>query len=305
MAYGSAEYAALPYGDQSNNYPHPTFLTDAIVQETFTDNLSVDGIIATVTAQSVIFNGYLINGVYYITERTTHDSAPTRQMVEYKIARRDGDKLVSSWWSKKEIEITGYIQISNQSDYEYLEDQLKQLLAMPQSNLDIYFRGSTRRYVATASEVSVNRDSDNIDWAPFTIKFLVPDGKGYDTNYQQTTYPKINTVYAGSAILNDGLANNGTAYGLPVFTLTVHSQTSMSQVILTVGTSQLTITRTFSNGDVLTIDYNTFIVSIGGTPIDFSGTFADWPPGSTPFSLEIVASSIDATLTSVITPSYL
>ena len=130
---------------------------------------------------SVKFNNTDINNVTYISENTTQDSAPDRVLSSFKIARRDGEKLVSTFWGKKEIDINGYIVGTSQADFEAKADTLKGLLATQAANLDIVYNGVTRRYVATAIEVKVNRDSYNIDWAPYSVKFLVPLGIGSDT----------------------------------------------------------------------------------------------------------------------------
>jgi len=131
---------------------------------------------------SIQFNGTEINNVTYITENTTHDEAPSRSISAFKIARRDGEKLVSAFWGRKEITITGYIIGSNRADFENQVDLLKSLLSPQSANLDINYNGVYRRYIATAEEIKINRDSFNIDWAPYSAKFLVPLGIGADTS---------------------------------------------------------------------------------------------------------------------------
>ena len=237
---------------------------------------------------SVRFNNMDINNAVDITETASHNSAPNRSMSIYKIARRDGEKLVSAYFARKEITISGYIQASSKDDLEVLIDNFKSQFQVISGNLDIDYANKTRRYQATFSELTIPRDPDNTDWCPFMVKFIVPSGKGQDVNFNNVNYLGItSSPYTGTFI------NLGSAEALPQITITVNTQTSLSAISLkgTAATPTLTITRTFSNSDVVVIDFSTYIVTVNGTAFNFTGAFPTWNSDSNTFVLTSTASA--------------
>lgn len=256
------------------------FTTDGIVLKN-TIEFTNDAIIIS-QGTSVIFNGLNINGVTYITENTSHDSDPVRVLASYKIARRDGEKLVSAYWGKKEITINGYIQDDNQQEFELDVDIFKKITSQKSGSLEIMYNNQFRRYIATVEELKISRDSYNIDWSPFSIKFLVPDGKGYDTSSTIETYSVVITsgsVFAGT------FYNDGTADAFPTIRIQINSLSSVNSFYLSDGIRILTITNTFHNGDIITIDFLNFIIKLNIAQINSSGAFPLFPVGGTNFRL--------------------
>ena len=302
MSYGVAPYGSMEYAGYELFYPRPYGIatTDGFIVNVPTPVITTDGIIVKETGNFVLFNGVNLNGASFIVERTNHDFAPTRILASYKIARRDGEKLVSTFFGRKEIIISGYINGANQSEFEQLEDNFKAITSAPNGNLDISFDGTRRRYVATASEIKIDRDSYNIDWAPWSITFLVPSGKGLDVTTTVETFPDITeNVYSGT------FNNEGTAVAYPLVTFLVNSQTALTSISLQVGAAALTINHAFSNGDVLTIDFNTFSVQINGIEVDYNGVFPQWPTGSTAFVGSALGTARDISLTFSYVKNYL
>lgn len=230
---------------------------------------------------TVQFNGLDINNIVEITERAIHDSAPSRIIASYKIARRDGEKLVSSFFAKKEIDVTGFIQSTTRAGLETLIDNFKaQLQAV--GYLDIEYATSTRRYYAVFSELTIQREPDHLDWCPFSIKFIVPSGKG------QNLTETIETVNGITSNAHSGyLVNLGSAEALPKFTITVNSATSITVFQITAGGKAITIYDTISAGDIIVVNFDTFDVTINGYPADYTGTWPKFPTGSTWYSIAL------------------
>ena len=59
------------------------------------------------------------------------------------------------------------------------------------------------------------------------------------------------------------------------------AQTSQSVSIFNASTNQgITITDTFTNGDIIEIDIQELIVTLNGGAMDFEGLFPTFPPGA-------------------------
>ena len=181
----------------------------------------------------VSFNGYYLNTVLNITETVLHDGAPNRNLSIYNIARRDGEKVVSAYFARKEIEVTGFIQSTAQSSLEVLIDALKQNLQV-YGKLLISYANGFREYYAMFSELTINREPDNIDWCQFSVKFIVPSGTSQDIN--STTITASNVAFPYVYTLN----NIGSAEAFPQLTLTIHSSSNLQDIILS-GAKSLTI----------------------------------------------------------------
>jgi hypothetical protein len=247
----------------------------------------------------VQFAGVDINNVVQITERFVHDSAPNRNVKSYKIARRDGEKLVSSYFAKKEISVTGFIQSTSRASLETLIDTFKsQLQAV--GNLDIEYASGMRRYYAVFAELVIQREPDNIDWTPFSIKFIVPSGKGTDIDEIVST---TNGITAGSQ--SGYFVNIGSSEALPKFKFTVNAATAITVFQITSGGKAITIYDTISAGDIIIVDFDTFDVTINGYPADYTGSWPKWEPGSNWYSIALFGTSRSYDLEISYYPQYL
>ena len=310
MAYGSRRYASAAYGGYPTNFKNTIAHTnvDGIVYLSFDIDFSSDAIVGNQIGTIVAFNGMSINGVDNITENTTHDSYPVRLLNSYKIARRDGEKIVSVFFGKKEITINGYIQKTDQISFESAVDYFKKIMSKRQGDLLISYNGSIREYFATVEELQINRDSYNIDWAPFMVKFSAPDGRGYDLAPTVTTYPNITQIYP--FIYTGSLFNAGTADAFPVITMVINSQVALSRIRFN-RTDNLDIYGTdtqagqFNNNDVVVIDCANYLVTVNGVPINFEGVFPTFPYDSVSFYILLNATSANISLSISYISAYL
>lgn len=111
-----------------------------------------------------------------------HESAPDRTIVATPLAREDGQVFIYERYDKKLIQMQGVLKGSSQADLESKIDTFKELFSRPEKNLDIDWNGGTRRYVATCSKHTFDRDYFNINMVPWTAEFTVLSGTGNDTS---------------------------------------------------------------------------------------------------------------------------
>lgn len=273
MLYGSSTYGSSPYAGTVKFTIYYT-LVNTFSGKAFLEGLPATTLAGTVDLRyiftTVNFAGINLNNIYEITEKAIHDSAPTRNLAIYKVARRDGEKLVSAYFARKEIDISGFIQKSTQWDLEEEIDRLKSLVQGKQGALDIEYgmAGVYRRYYATFSKLVIQREPDNIDWAPFQLKLIVPSGMGEDTELTEYDFGINNII----PYLDIEFNNPGSTDARPVLTLTMKSIVNLTEISienLADGTV-LNISESFNNDDVLEIDYDSWTIKLNGALIDWS-----------------------------------
>lgn len=147
------------------------------------------------------------------------------------------------------------------------------------ASLDIDYNGGIRRYIATATNIDVDRP-DNLVSAAFTVTFTCTQAFGQDVN--QTTI--MNASGRTLGVYNDSYTFLGTApYQSPVFTIGYTAVSTGTQSVV-VGNNnngqQITVTRVWTAGDVLVIDSTTSNVTVNSLPASFTGAFPLFSPGN-------------------------
>lgn len=130
---------------------------------------------------TITFDSVSLQDTNYTVKSVKHDSSPDREIEMLSIVRNIGGILVSEKYNYKTIIVTGIIKSTTQVGLETKIDELKELTSRREKNLDISYAGSTRRYIAYARRVTVERDHYHINYAPYEIEFVVPSGVGKDT----------------------------------------------------------------------------------------------------------------------------
>lgn len=258
---------------------------------------------------TVTYNSYALSDVAtFIPRVTDHQSAPEREMNMLKVARNDGSKLISSWWKEKYITLEGFIQASSQATLEAKIDEFKTYLSIPSATLSYSWDASGNReyHDATISNLKIIRDSDNRDWCEFSITFLVPSGKGQATSATTVSYPNVTT--ATKAIT---LTVTGSAIAHPIFTFTVNSETSLTNIALTntstfLGTNNtINFPASYNAADVLSVDFGTFEVTLNGSPLDYTGAWPSFGPQGNSISIVFSSAAHNVTIGISYYPEYL
>ena len=229
---------------------------------------------------SVQFDSTELQNSSYVPKSVKHDSAPDRELEIIQLAREDGGVLASEKYGSKTIVIEGVLKASTRSAFETLCDSFKELMSRRNKNLDIGYAGSTRRYIAYARSVVIERDFFHLLFAPYRVEFVVPLGVGKDT----AATAAMNAVsadppYSGSVVLA------GTAEQKPIITLTIGAGWSLAYGIKFENTDtdeECIITRPagFAAADELIIDCESKKVTLNAVEIPFYRVLPSFRIGS-------------------------
>lgn len=222
----------------------------------------------------------------YIVRYIKHDGNPDRRLEREKLSRSRGTILLDEEFGEKVFEMAGKITGTSQANLEANIDTFKELMSRKSKNLDIGYGVSTRRYVAYVDDLKIDRDFYHLVFAPFSLKFIVPDGIGVDP-----TPSDIVLSNQTGASVSGNFTIEGSAYPEPEITFSFDSASSATKLELTVNGDKITITTAISASDILVIDCANKKITKNGTEIDYTGIFPRFIVGSNPYVIAITSSS--------------
>lgn len=225
----------------------------------------------------ITINGYsLDSSASVMAAMTTHDSAPMTDLSMVKISRRDGAKITNAQYAEKRITITGQLLLGTQSDFEQTADSFKRSVEVQQGQLNIPYASGTRQYNVWTSGVTISRDSDNIEYAPYTLDLVAADPPfGTDLAYQ-TFYSASNIT---TAVWSSSVYFGGSAAPKPLVTIGVSSGSFLTGLQLNTAlpaTSLIFSDSQFTAGNSYQFDTNTFLLTRNGAPLDYSGQWSQF-----------------------------
>lgn len=214
-----------------------------------------------------------------ITSSIDHNDVAAKDIALLGLANTDASVIPRVGYPSKKITIAGTIIGSTQANIDSRIDTFKSYFNGKNKNLDIVYNGSTRRYIATASSVSVVRANKAL-FATFTVEFICTQPFGRATSVTTA----LNQSARTASSYNDTHTFVGTApYQLPVITITYATVTGGAAFVQfnnsTNGQGIMITDQTWANGDVLEIDCVNKTVKKNGVEIDFLGAFPEFPPG--------------------------
>jgi len=222
----------------------------------------------------------------YIVRYIKHDLWPDRNLTRENLAGERGTIVVDTEYGEKIFEVAGKITGTSQANLEANVDTFKELMSRKGKNLDIGYGDSTRRYVAYVEDLKVDRDFYHLLHAPFSFKFIVPQGIG--KNPTQVTDTNNNIT---DASYEDTITIEGTAEPKPTITITVDSETDLTKLEFTANGNKIGITAAFNAADVLVIDCENKKVTLNGTEVDYDGIFPNFVIGSNAYTVDTTASA--------------
>lgn len=215
-----------------------------------------------------------------LTASIEHESIPSKDARLYPFAHANRSALPFVNYPTKTIRIRGKIIGSTIADLDSRLDTFRSYFNNKEANLDIDYNGGTRRYIATAIDVNVDRPG-GLKFAEFDIVFACSLPFGQNTS--------ATTAWndAGVTTATDSQAHSflGSApYQLPIVTITINSVTDGANFISFTNDANdqgITIVgQTFVADDEIVIDCLERTVKLNGEEIDYSGSFPEFPPGS-------------------------
>ncbi len=226
---------------------------------------------------AVFFNGVdisLLTAASLIDHK--FNDLPDRELSMYKLARANKSIVTSAEYKSKEVTVLYHLRGCTRGDTEAVLVTLKSYIRAVNAPL-IVSQGAidTTYNNATLNELNYEWFSNKII---VTLVFTVADPIGFqnsDTSMLSTTV--TNSTYSG-AITNRGSFDAEPTINITVTTVTGGASQSMSVKNELTGQT-LMITRTWANGDTVTINTSAKTVTINGAIADFTGQFPVFEPG--------------------------
>lgn len=251
-------------------------------------------------ARSITFDSTSLSTGNYTVRKITHDQATERDLYAYSLTRETGAELVSTYYKPKTIIVEGTITGSDIDTLEANIDAFKKVLSAKEKVLDIAYASGTRRYIATARVIQIERDFYNISFAPYTIEFSIPEGYGKDTSVTSyTTASSIRTLEDAT------LSILGSAIPKYDIQITFSAANAVSEISLTINGDKITLTEAIAASDVVVIDAENKKVTVQGVEKNYTGLFPRLTLGTNTFKIVTTSTSHQYSVTVNYTKKYL
>lgn len=229
---------------------------------------------------SVTFNGSnlatTVSGLMVI--KTNPYRTPSRELSGGALASTNKSVVSAAYYKEKKINVV--VQIARNTR-ELLEDSLDQLYTILQAReatLSFNYGSTTRQWTATVSNIGIDEAQGGL--TKVDIEFQCSDPLGYATS--STTL--VSSSRTGRSSTDSFIVAGSFAWQAPIITITltnVSGGDGKTVIISNPATSQqVSITRTWSSGDVIVIDAQAGTVKVNGTNVSFVGAIPYWAPGS-------------------------
>lgn len=217
---------------------------------------------------------------------------PTRNVNIHKLARRSLSIVTSAEYSQKMIPVLMRVCSGSRQDTEETLTDIKGLLQPQNGTLEVLQSNRQMEYTATMNEFNIEWDGS---YAWVQIIFLISTPVG--TSAEQEPLVSFST-----SLSSDGASFfvDGSYIAEPLVTVTLSAVTggTGSVSLFNASTNQgITISGTFTDGDVIEVDSLNYTVLINGVNTDFEGLFPVFPPGSQRIGYSDTFSSRTVTVT--------
>lgn len=229
---------------------------------------------------AISFNNNSLQTATILTDTIDHESLPTKNAQVYNLGHANKSVIPYISYPSKQITISGTIFADDIPSLDNALDMFRGYFIGTARNLDIGYGTGTRRYIATANQVSITRPG-GLTHATFSIVFIATNPFGQDIVTTNALSASARTL----ASYADILSFNGSApVQQPVITLTYTAITGGTSKTVTIGNNsngqQISVIRTFITGDILTIDTINKQVTYNGISIDYAGAFPEFATGT-------------------------
>lgn len=249
--------------------------------------------------KQIFFDNTSITTSTYQVNKIADENSDSVEVNIFDLARQRGGFLLNKEYKAKKITISGTIQGNDSASLEQNIDNLKELFGRQSRNLDISYSSGTRRFIATCMSIKVDRDYYHLTYAPYEAEFIVPAGVGYDNTATTETVAGITDLeYIGSTTVL------GTAQPKMRTTITITADDTVSEMSLLCNGDKMTVTDTFTTGDVIILDEATLKVTLNGIEHDFMGIFPRFIVGLNIYDITFTATSLTYTLSFSYTKTY-
>lgn len=254
---------------------------------------------------SISFDGNSLQTANILTSDIAHEQYPAKNVVIYALAHNNGSVIPYISYPSKTIRVSGKITDTTIAGLDSRLDSFRAYFTGQDKNLDIGYNGTTRRYIATANNISIDRPG-GLTYANFEVELIAPQPFGQDTS--STT--ALNATGRTSSSYSDAYTFLGTApVQRPVFTLSYSVVTGGTGATVSIGNNStgqnLSITRNWAASDILIVDVSARTVTVNGTAVAFSGAFPEFATGSQTFTYSDTLTTRTFTENIIYYPLYL
>jgi len=255
-------------------------------------------------AKSITYNSFPLQDSNFRTKDIIYRNFPEKIIDLEPNARRDGFRLVNTYYNKKDIIISGTLTRDTEANLKTSLDSMKEALHSDEAALDIDDGGTTIRYVCSVDSISVPEEHYNITRIPYKIVFRCQP-------FGHATTGVTSTNSINSTPFETTINPTGSAPPLPTLKWTCDGSptAAITQIVFNNTTTGDSITvpslALDADGDYLIIDTDAMTVKRsydGGaeTSIDFTGVFPTFNATSNSYSVSIVGGGATWALDQVI-----
>ena len=235
-------------------------------------------------ATSISFDGNSLQTANILTASIEHETIPIKDARMHALAHANRSVIPYVQYPSRTVRISGKVIGSSISDLDSRLDTFRSYFRDTDSNLDIGYGGSTRRYIATLNALAIDRPGGLL-FANFEAEFVCTQPFGRNT----TSTSALSASARTSAAYNDEHTFLGTApYQLPIITIVINSVTGGTGFLKFSnngnGQAILISGQTFAADDEIIINCEERSVTLNGEEIDAIGAFPEFPPGAQSFS---------------------
>lgn len=227
----------------------------------------------------------LVDSTYNVS-RTLDNTTASRSINMIETEGVDGAVIVSDRFGTKQIEIKGILIGTSASDLQSKIDIANELFSRKDVNLDIEPDGGVlRRYVVRLQgPVEYDRDFFNIDYVPFRVVFLVPEGIGKDSSSTSALSHQNTTLERDPASSSDTISFLGSAVPKPTITFTLDTIGKLDLITINDDDSgeemSIEIDENYSNGDIVVVNLDSQTVFLNDVSVPFLGNIPTFTLGN-------------------------
>ena len=249
-------------------------------------------------AQDVIaFDGFGLQNANIITNEIDYDDTGNIDLNSFNYPRDDGGAVLSKFYRGRDIKLTVTIKAATSDAFQALLDTVKKSLSKTEGQLDVVVAGETRTIKATCKRIDFQRKHYNITFVQAQITFESKEPFWYSKSSQSFQF------LGKTGTFSEEFTNLGSANGNPALYF-IFGTSSVSAVTITAFGKTLTLSTSFSTGDILIVDSGKKSITKNGTEIDYTGQFPIFKPGSCPFTVTFTG-TVAVDLTVIVPKNYL
>jgi phage-related protein len=225
--------------------------------------------------------------------------------VTFDIPRADGAGFNGDYFRKREVVVGGIIQKTTASLLNTELDDFKKAMAASEGYLLLKVNDEMRRIVATLQnpqDMFKRREGYHITFTPFDLNFLALEPMFHGLEYTAVTFEDISSLSYPSEVETEG-----SYKAQPVIVIILQTATAVTAVTFTNDTNgdEITVSATYADGDIITIDSEEKSVTINGVEVDYDGVFPELSIGTNEFTIDVTGSAVLHTSTIKYRKTYL